>query len=535
MKPVTFCIPMASRAGPANWLAINRDLGYALRSILRQTDPRFSVLVACHDRPVCEEMHDPRVEFVPVTGPRPAGPHQFIADKVRKRRAIAAVLRERDPCYVVNHDADDILHRRLVEYVRATDDPHGYTYPRGYVLDMTRLNLAPTEAVWKGPFSNVCGSSAILWLTPDDYVAPPGEERSYFERFRQHALWAETAREAGRPLREVGFHCCIYAQNSGHNISVGLQRDEERVRNLMREVERNAVAWTPEIATDFSLDWVWPARSVRSATPRRPEVLPPAPDDARARLGVYGTNVQRLDLARALSPEAAVAADQRAAVSRALTGVAIDALARLSPSHVLEAGAHEASFSRRAKERLPDARVVALEANPEVHAQHAAGLSGAGVEYLHRCAAASGGVAAFHVPIRHRQVKPTLGSTLMDPRADDHLRYDVPSVRLDELPAAQGERCAIRISVKGAIGPVLDGAEGLLPRCVALFAEMEAEAHWPDGILAGEVIVRLGRHGLFPLVADIRREWQFNALFLRKNAFHLVQDAPAQLAATLRP
>lgn len=522
MKPVVFAIPLVSRTDPASWQVVNTSLSYTLRSILRQTDPAFTVLIACHDRPECEEMFDPRVVFLEARGERVTAPDQFVADKSRKRRQLAQAVKAAGGGYMVLQDGDDIIHRRLVEYFRKADAPHGYTYPTGFVMDMQTRHIAAVPGVWHKPFSHVCGSSAAIWFNPADFDPPPPPagappdqppEESYFRRFKQHALWAEVAQNAGRPLAEVPFPCCIYAQNSGQNISAVLRRQDGRLQRLLRSIEQAAIPITPEFAVDFSLDWIWRPAPARKR--RRPEVLIGAPATEAARIAAHQIDTQRLAAAEHLPADPAENARRRRSGAGHLAGVVAKVVTALRPATILEIGAHEAGFSQRMKRALPDSRVVAFEANPEVHARHRAVLDAAGVEYLMTCMADTEGERTFNIPVRRTRVKATMGSVLEDSEAEDHIRYRVPGVTLDGFLGADQGAVALWIDVEGAMGQVLAGGAATLRRCVALFAELETTARWPGQTLAHEVLPAITQAGLVPLLADTQREWQFNVLFVR--------------------
>ena len=257
-----FSIPFASRIDEASWELKDRLLGYTLRSILRQTDPNFTVLLACHDRPTCQEMTDARVEFIKADFERATDPSQFMADKSRKRRLTANIVKARGGGYVVMQDGDDILSRNLVNFFRETNSPHGYIYPTGYVMDFATHFIAPVPGAWRKTFDRVCGSSAAIYFAPEDigaYFAPEdiGGAKPYFQLFSQHSRWAGTASGQGRPLTEVPFPACIYMQNTSANLSAQLeQRSEERVAKLMNTIRTKTVPVTPTMIDEFSLDWL---------------------------------------------------------------------------------------------------------------------------------------------------------------------------------------------------------------------------------------------------------------------------------------
>ena len=521
VKPVSFCIPLASKTDVRGWKRVNECLGYTLRSILRQTDPRFSVYVCSHDKPQCEEMCDPRVSFVAVKGRRASSPDEFIRDKAMKRKALAEIVKSNGPSYMVMHDGDDILSRRLVEYFRAVNDPHGYTYPVGYVMDFQACRLAPVPGVWGKPFSHVCGSSAAIWMTPSDFdeeIDGSGiRKESYFRRFKQHSGWPEVARAAGRPLHEVPFPCCIYVQNNSINISAQLQRSEERIAHLMQTVRERSLEMTAELVAEFSLDWVW--HRVRS-TPRPREVLIDATGgNERARQVIYQLDSMRLGVLGGISDDAELSNAQRRDDSRELADVVAEMTAKLRPAVVLEVGAGRGYFSRRVKSASPETRVIAAEGSPTVHAENESQLATLGVESVQTCITDHQGVVAFHVPVHGGKPQLERGSTLLNARADQHESAMQRAETVDSVLAAKDGSVVLWIDAEGATLSALAGARATLERCILLYATMEVGVRWQNGPLAHDVLAFLAETDLIPVLTDVRRPWQFGAVFCRSREF----------------
>lgn len=72
---------------------------------------------------------------------------------------------------------------------------------------------------------------------------------------------------------------------------------------------------------------------------------------------------------------------------RSLSDVVSSLVTYLEPAIVLEIGAHAAEFSRSVKGALPNSRVVAFEANPNVYDHHHDDVMSTGVEYVEKCIA----------------------------------------------------------------------------------------------------------------------------------------------------
>lgn len=221
-------------------------------------------------------------------------------------------------------------------------------------------------------------------------------------------------------------------------------------------------------------------------------------------------------LLEAALPHGVLNAAARKAVTGDLAETFGEIVRQLSPDLVLEIGAHGAQFSRQAKADLPDARVVAFEANPEVFARQRPGVDAAGVEFVQKCVAAEERSFEFHVPMAQR-LRTTMGSLRRDTRSAEHVTFSVEGVRLDTfLGADRHSRNVMWIDVEGAIGDVLDGAPETLAACVALYAEVEVAPRWAGQRLDGEVIGQLAALDFVPVLRDVQRQdWQYNALFVK--------------------
>lgn len=211
---------------------------------------------------------------------------------------------------------------------------------------------------------------------------------------------------------------------------------------------------------------------------------------------------------------------------------------RAEPALVLEIGAHEASFSRWAARTLPDARVVAFEANPHVHAKYADELAETRVDYRHLAVGPVNGEIRLNVPTevagRERELASHMASLGRHTETVDQIEVTVPSVRLDDfVTLAAGERAVAWIDVEGASGVVLEGSSRVLDRVDAVHIEVERTTTWEGQWLDTDVAVFLKQHGLVPVARDLARSFQHNVVFARS---HLVEQVATtkQAAALLR-
>jgi FkbM family methyltransferase len=183
---------------------------------------------------------------------------------------------------------------------------------------------------------------------------------------------------------------------------------------------------------------------------------------------------------------------------------------------VIEIGAHAAGFSRRVKRAMESTRVVAFEANPDVHAKHAALCDAAGIEYHNVCVSNAEGSLTLQVPLGKNGAIMTMGSILPHTILAATHTHQVSATTLDAFLATDvSKQKAIWLDVEGATGLVLDGAAEALQSCVLLYAELETVRSWHGQRIDSELVAQLGRHGLAPVLRDTYRARQYNALFLK--------------------
>ena len=222
--------------------------------------------------------------------------------------------------------------------------------------------------------------------------------------------------------------------------------------------------------------------------------------------------------------EGAIAAQQSRGLRKALTTKlaeeVVEVVKAIAPPLVLELGAHQAWFSSTVKAALPDSRVLAFEANPDVHASHRERVGAAGVEYLHHAVSDRSGPLTLTIPLKEEGsagTKKKMGSLLHHEDTVATRTVDVAGVRLDDVLGDEADRANVMwIDVEGAIGMVLRGAERALAACELVFVEIEPYQVWQGQMIDLEVFEVLGRFGLIPVLRDVQRKKRgYNALFLR--------------------
>jgi len=186
-------------------------------SLRAQTDPKFRVIVAGHERP-CTLPDDPRVSFIAVDWPaEPPGP--FNSDGGRKKDFLSDLVLGEGGGLFMALDADDWVDVRLVETARRCIAPNaaGGVIGTGFAVDFQHLRWSklPFPEMPDVKFHHVCGSSTVARLHPS--LADPLRQNA-FRLLRSHHEWMETAAEHGADLVHLPL-VGAYVVNTSENHS----------------------------------------------------------------------------------------------------------------------------------------------------------------------------------------------------------------------------------------------------------------------------------------------------------------------------
>jgi hypothetical protein len=288
-----FAISFKPRSACADWEEAQANLRRTIRSALGAAalGGAGTVVVACHDQPELGELED-AVHVLRVPFAEPADRWEGVHDKARKRRFIGAWLRRtlvHDETYVMFLDADDLVHKGLVEYVLAHAQG-SYLVDRGYILDLA------SSLLWhrQEGFHRTCGSSFICRFARDEFPSSWENAASPFGQFgtppdqRGHEEYDAVARGLGRPPAQIPFPAVVYTVNHSESLwasksagrrSISSPRDviwpAEAGRILSREfsapdlAQRTAgLGRVSRVFTRAACDRIW-ARARSRASPLR--------------------------------------------------------------------------------------------------------------------------------------------------------------------------------------------------------------------------------------------------------------------------
>jgi hypothetical protein len=205
---LTFIVPLRARATTDDWPMVCQLFENTLASIFGQTDPDFRVLVLCHDRPTLRRRYDDRLEYLEVDLPIPSKKLgvSTMDDKWAKLATGLLHLSHSPPHYTMFVDADDLVSRHLVAYVKADADPNGYIIKDGYCYFASHTWLRHLSRTYD------CGTNSILNTSQLEFpksLSGPDRARCIALRWGHTKIEAKM-KERGTPLKPLPFPGGIY-------------------------------------------------------------------------------------------------------------------------------------------------------------------------------------------------------------------------------------------------------------------------------------------------------------------------------------
>jgi hypothetical protein len=249
------------RTNGADWSKVNELLYHTLNSIKGQANQNFIAFVCGHDYPdVMSEFESERFIFIRANFERPDSPERGRVDKRNKRHLIANEIHRRQGGYMMYLDADDFVHKDLVDFVLKDNNRRGYVLSKGYAFDYSNRVLGIIPGVWRKNFSSVCGSSGIVYFRPEDLplTGPEAKKNTadndllLFFKVRNHKAFEEMIFGDEGHLDPIPFPAGVYVINNSLNLSYVLIRDNKRQEDLENAVKKWCVYNQSTILEDFS-------------------------------------------------------------------------------------------------------------------------------------------------------------------------------------------------------------------------------------------------------------------------------------------
>lgn len=212
---IAFVVPLKSKKIARSWQRTSQLFERCLRSICRQTNSNFTVIVVCHEKPEIEFTH-PNVHYIEVDFKIPDKDNFIEKEKDKGKKIITGLRYARQ--FSVNHamvvDADDCLSCHLAEFTARFPDAEGWFLHRGYVYQES----SPWIYYRKSHFYSWCGTCNIVRL--DLFDLPEIERIHEYPDERiiyHHRTIKDLLADRGVILQELPFAGATYIIGHGEN------------------------------------------------------------------------------------------------------------------------------------------------------------------------------------------------------------------------------------------------------------------------------------------------------------------------------
>jgi len=217
-----FGIPLVPKHRSKNWPRVLENLQATLQSVLNQTNENFQVLIAAEDDIDLPEVRDDRVRVLRTIGPEAEQPGYLMknGDATNKRVLLCNHAKRLKAHHIFLVDADDLISKNVVEFVKCNPHPHGYAITRGLVFDCAsgKLLPCPSNLINVDGFDTYCGSSLIYNLKRSE--GPPYDNWPIPVVQLGHNKVRKAMLESGHPLLQIEVPLVAYVLNSGENITM---------------------------------------------------------------------------------------------------------------------------------------------------------------------------------------------------------------------------------------------------------------------------------------------------------------------------
>lgn len=185
---IFFLTPIPARASVIDWPLTCSLLRQTLHSLENQSSGEFRSIVCCHDIPPFASQLDERFRFVEHPFPAPSqassltGENNGVRDMMLKRDVALYYAQPSESDFVMLLDADDLLHRSVVDEVNGLADTRGVLLEHGYEFCCITRRLLKRD--------NMVGRSGSSFLLRGDLVRPPASLAvEELEKTIYHTVW----------------------------------------------------------------------------------------------------------------------------------------------------------------------------------------------------------------------------------------------------------------------------------------------------------------------------------------------------------
>lgn len=260
---VGFVIPLKSKKVTSDWAVTCRLLDQTLNSLALQTCKDFRAVVVGHEKPNLSNTAWQIAEYItsPFDLPIIKGNYKYykdfnrISDKYHKIVTGIQFFRRENLSYLMVLDADDLIHKDLVDYVLKEKDPNGYIIKKGYQYYMKSKRL-----IYKQNLDKICGSTTIIHVDLVEFPEMVNNE-SISSLQSTSIPWGHLAhsemeayfQQNNKPLRIIPLPGVVYVMQHGQNAS---DEFRETLNSKLRERLKIFLKGKPvscEILTNFGI------------------------------------------------------------------------------------------------------------------------------------------------------------------------------------------------------------------------------------------------------------------------------------------
>lgn len=237
---LTFIIPLRPKATTTNWHLVSKLCLQTIHSCLMNGSPGIRVLIIGHDRPNgLFDAADSRVQFLEAQHPLPSG---FIGsvgmlDKWKKVTLGLVSLASSPPDYFMIVDADDLVSRKLYDFVDLNRPRNGLIIKDGYV----HRDGSPFVRLLKDTFN--WGTNSVIATRAVGLPQSLDEDQvqSCIPLRAGHTIIDHAMRSAGLPLDRVPFPAAVYVGHTEqHSIAIG-ETQKVSLRQTLGRIKRDLI------------------------------------------------------------------------------------------------------------------------------------------------------------------------------------------------------------------------------------------------------------------------------------------------------
>ncbi|WP_175638989.1 hypothetical protein [Metabacillus schmidteae] len=235
---IAFAISLKSKRSSKNWDRVQENLSKTLRSIFRNTDQNYRIIVAGHKKPIINELNHEKVTWLRVRFSPPKSPKGFSRDKMHKRKVIGNYLRKVGfSGYFMPIDADDWIHYRFIEYIRNCPLSDAFIINKGFMFNLFNENIwMRKQSFYKG-----CGTSQILYFNnnelPKSALWNATVDKNFEVVLKSHVFIKEFLKKRNKMYTLVEFPLITWVLAHGDNNSIILGKHDLNISAIRYQAE----------------------------------------------------------------------------------------------------------------------------------------------------------------------------------------------------------------------------------------------------------------------------------------------------------